>query len=106
MKINKILLIIFLLAFKSSIAKNIWIGEWLASDQWQSEFLISINKDGTANSGYGDGETGKWKVIDGNLNILWDSGKSDYFFSGVMGYQRIHRNKAQSYTSGLRKSAD
>ena len=106
MKTNRILLIIFLLAFKFANAKNIWIGEWLASDQWQSEFLISINKDGTANSGYGDGETGKWKVIDGNLNILWDSGKSDYFFSGVMGYQRIHRNKAQSYTSGLRKSAD
>ena len=106
MKTHKIVLIIFLLAFKFSNAKNIWIGEWLATDQWQSEFLILINKDGTANSAYGDGETGKWKIIDGNLHILWDSGKSDYFFSGVMGYQRIYKNKEQSYTTGLRRSAD
>ena len=47
-----------------------------------------------------------WKIVDGNLKIIWDSGKSDYFFQGVMGYQRIRKNKNQSYTSGLRKLSD
>ena len=34
---------------------------------------------------------------------FWDSGKSDYFFQGVMGYQRIRKNKNNSYTSGLKR---
>ena len=52
---------------------------------------------------YGDGESGSWKIIDGNLKIIWNSGKSDYFFQGVMGYQRIRKNKNNSYTSGLKR---
>tara|TARA_B100000035_G_scaffold294881_1_gene285505 strand:- start:2069 stop:2383 length:315 start_codon:yes stop_codon:yes gene_type:complete len=95
-----------LLYFAYVQAKNIWIGEWVASDQWQSEFLISINDDGTASSNYGSGETGSWKFIDGNLKIIWDSGKTDYFFSGVMGFQRIRKNKNESYTSGLKRLSD
>ena len=87
-------------------AKNSWVGEWIASDQWQSEFSISINDDGTASSDYGSGEIGSWKLIDGNLKIIWDSGKTDYFFSGVMGFQRIRKNKNESYTSGLKKLSD
>ena len=87
-------------------AKNSWVGEWIASDQWQSEFSISINDDGTASSDYGSGEIGSWKLIDGNLEIIWDSGKTDYFFSGVMGFQRIRKNKNESYTSGLKKLSD
>ena len=68
--------------------------------------LIKIKKDGTASSNYGSGEIGEWKLTDGNLTIFWNSGKTDYFFSGVMGYQRIRKNKNQSYTSGLRKSSN
>ena len=63
--------------------QNNWLGEWIALDQWQSEFSIKINKDGSANSNYGDGESGSWKIIDGNLKIIWNSGKSDYFFQGA-----------------------
>ena len=102
------LLLIFLIFFffKSVEAKNIWLGEWIASDKWQSEFSIKIKKDGTASSNYGSGEIGEWKLTDGNLTIFWNSGKTDYFFSGVMGYQRIRKNKNQSYTSGLRKSSN
>ena len=84
-------------------AKNTWIGKWVASDKWQSEFSISINDDGSASSNYGSGENGSWKFIDGNLKIIWDSGKTDYFFSGVMGFQRIRKNKNESYTSGLKR---
>ena len=46
---------------------------------------------------------GEWKLTDGNLTIQWESGKTDYFFNGVMGFQRIRKNKNDSYTSGLRK---
>ena len=103
----KTLIFVFsLLYFTFVQAKNIWIGEWVASDQWQSEFLISINNDGTASSNYGSGETGSWKFTDGNLEIIWDSGKTDYFFSGVMGFQRIRKNKSESYTSGLKRLSD
>ena len=89
-----------------TFAKNNWLGEWIALDQWQSEFSIKINKDGSANSNYGDGESGSWKIIDGNLKIIWNPGKSDYIFQGVMGYQRIRKNKNNSYTSGLKRLSD
>ena len=49
---------------------------------------------------------GEWKIVDGNLKIIWDSGKSDYFFHGVMGYQRIRKKKNNSYTSGLKRSSN
>ena len=41
-----------------------------------------------------------------NIEIVWESGKKDYLFQGVMGFQRISKDKDQSYTSGLRKSLD
>ena len=101
-------LLIFLMLFfsKLSYSKNLWIGEWVALDQWQSELSIKINKDGSATSNYGNGESGSWKLIDGNLEIIWNSGKSDYFFQGVMGYQRIRKEREKSYTSGLMKSSN
>ena len=89
--------------FNNANAKNNWLGEWRASAKWQSEFSIKINKDGSASSNYGSGETGNWKLTDGNLTIFWNSGKTDYFFNGVMGYQRIRKDRNESYTSGLRK---
>jgi len=101
---NLLLKFLFLFFFFSNVnAKNNWLGEWIASDKWQSEFSIKINEDGSASSNYGSGETGNWKFTDGNLTIFWNSGKTDYFFNGVMGYQRIRKNKNESYTSGLRK---
>ena len=36
---------IFLFLFSFVEAKNIWLGEWVAQDKWQSEFSILINKD-------------------------------------------------------------
>ena len=87
-------------------AKSIWLGEWIASDKWQSEFSIKINEDGSASSNYGSGEMVNGILTDGNLNNFWESGKTDYFFNGVMGYQRIRKNKNESYTSGLRKLSD
>ena len=98
---------LFLLTLFSKVnSKSIWLGEWIASDKWQSEFSIIVNEDGSASSNYGSGEYGEWKLIDGNLKIFWESGKTDYFFNGVMGYQRIRKNKNESYTSGLRKLSD
>ena len=98
---------LFLLTLFSKVnSKSIWLGEWIASDKWQSEFSIIVNEDGSASSNYGSGENGEWKLIDGNLTIFWESGKTDYFFNGVMGYQRIRKNKNESYTSGLRKLSD
>ena len=95
---------LFLFFFFSNVnAKNNLLGEWIASDKWQSEFSIKINEDGSASSNYGSGETGNWKFTDGNLTIFWNSGKTDYFFNGVMGYQRIRKDRNESYTSGLRK---
>jgi hypothetical protein len=75
-------------------------------DQWQSEFLIEINENGTATTNYGNGENGEWKIVDGNVEIIWESGKRDYLFSGVMGFQRLSKKKGDSYTSGMRKSLD
>ena len=98
--------IIFIFLFFNAYANENWIGKWIASDQWQSEFQIEIKEDGNATSTYGSGEKGRWKIVDGNIEIRWDSGKKDYIFQGVMGFQRISKNKNQSYTSGLRKSLD
>ena len=101
---NKIyIFFITIFLFKTAFSKNIWIGEWVALDKWQSEFSIIVHKDGNAISNYGDGDEGKWSLVDGNLEIRWESGKSDYFFNGVMGYQRISRFRENSYTSGLKK---
>ena len=99
----KIIFFLVLVFYTLSYAKNSWLGKWIALDQWQSEFFIKINEDGSAISNYGNGESGSWKIVDGNLKIIWDSGKSDYFFQGVMGYQRIRKNKTNSYTSGLQR---
>ena len=52
------------------------------------KFSIKIYENGMAESNYGNGEVGEWSLVDGNLKIIWNSGKSDYFFHGVMGYQR------------------
>ena len=99
----KIIFLLFFLFFKTvTFAQNNWLGEWIALDEWQSEFSIKINKDGSASSNYGNGEKGSWKIVDGNLEIIWNSGKSDYFFQGVMGFQKIRKNKNNSYTSGLK----
>ena len=104
-KLKYLCLLIFFI-FSESNSNDIWIGKWVALDQWQSEFLIEINKNGTATTNYGNGENGEWKIVDGNLEIIWESGKIDYLFSGVMGFQRLSKKKGDSYTTGMRKSLD
>ena len=105
-KLKIICFMIFFLFFNNSLANNPWIGKWLALDQWQSEFEIQVNQDGSAITNYGNGDNGTWSIVDGNLEIRWDSGKKDYLFSGVMGYQRLSKDKNNSYTTGLKKSFD
>ena len=83
-----------------------WVGKWKALDKWQSEFLIEIYTDGTASTDYGNGENGNWTIVDGNLQIIWESGKKDYIFSGVMGYQRLSKSRSDSYTSGMKRLFD
>ena len=100
----KYLIFLFFFIFTESHSKNIWIGKWVALDKWQSEFIIEINQNGTAKTNYGNGDTGRWTIVDGNLEIKWESGQIDYLFRGVMGFQRISRKRGQSYTSGLSKS--
>jgi hypothetical protein len=92
--------------FSFCYSNDLWIGEWIATDQWQSEFFITVNEDGTAKTNYGNGDVGTWIIKDGTIEIKWESGKTDYLFSGVMGFQRISKNKDRSYTSGLRKLLD
>ena len=96
-----------MLLINSNVFTNeIWLGKWKALDQWQSEFIIEIKKDGLATTDYGNGENGSWTIVDGNLEIIWKSGKIDFLFRGVMGYQRLSKNKGSSYTSGLSRSLD
>ncbi len=96
---------LFMIFFYNTVLSfDNWIGNWIALDQWQSEFEIVIKKDGTATTDYGSGDQGNWLIVDGNLLIKWSSGKEDYLFSGVMGYQRLSKDKNGSYTSGLSKS--
>lgn len=90
--------------FSSLIANRLsWIGNWMALDEWKSEFNIEIIETGMAISNYGNGEKGQWKIIDGNLEIIWDSGRKDYIFSGVMGIQRLSDFKGKKYTTGMKK---
>ena len=102
----KFLIILFLIFFSECFSNELWIGKWKALDKWQSEFLIEINDDGTAFTDYGNGEKGRWKIVDGNLQIIWGSGAKDYIFSGVMGYQRLSNSRGDSYTSGMKKLFD
>ena len=103
---KKLAVFLFFVFSNNALAMNKWVGHWIAYDQWQSEFSIFISENGSANSNYGNGEKGSWKSIDGNLEINWSSGQKDFFFDGVMGYQRIRKSKNRSYTSGLKKSFD
>ena len=91
---NKFILF-FSILFYLSIAepKTSWTGKWQALDEWQSEFSIVIKNDGSATSNYGNGERGNWEIVDGNLEIEWDSGITDYIFNGVMGIQRLRKTK-------------
>ena len=100
------LIVLFLLFFNECFSNELWIGKWKALDKWQSEFLIQINDDGTAITSYGNGEKGNWKIVDGNLQIIWESGTKDYIFNGVMGYQRLSKSRNDSYTSGMKKLFD
>ncbi len=108
LKLRKLKVLCFLicLVFNSSYSNDIWIGKWTALDKWQSEFLIEIHKNGNAQTNYGNGESGAWSIVDGNLQIIWESGKKDYLFRGVMGFQRLSKNKGDSYTSGMKKLLD
>ena len=100
------LIVLFLIFFNECFSNELWIGKWKALDKWQSEFLIQINDDGTAITSYGNGEKGNWKIVDGNLQIIWESGTKDYIFNGVMGYQRLSKSRNDSYTSGMKKLFD
>ncbi len=97
--------VLFFLIFSNAIASSPWHGFWIATDEWQSEYLVEIKKDGSAKSDYGNGESGSWKIKDGNLEILWDSGKIDYWFNGVMGFQRLSKSSTKTYTSGVRRKS-
>tara|TARA_A100001035_G_scaffold140693_1_gene110542 strand:+ start:221 stop:547 length:327 start_codon:yes stop_codon:yes gene_type:complete len=100
---NLLLLICFVLFETEAYANDNWYGKWIATDEWQSEFNVTIRKDGIAISEYGSGEEGTWKIKDGNLEILWESGSTDYWFNGVMGFQRLFKDRNKSYTSGIRR---
>ena len=100
------LIVLFLIFFNECFSNELWVGKWKALDKWQSEFLIEINDDGTALTNYGNGEKGNWTIVDGNLQIIWESGTKDYIFSGVMGYQRLSKSRNDSYTSGMKKLLD
>ena len=97
------LLIFFVLFLQKAFANYNWNGTWVATDEWQSEYNVIIKQNGIAISEYGNGEEGTWKIKDGNLEIIWESGSSDYWFKGVMGFQRLFKNKNRSYTSGIRR---
>ena len=105
-KLKFLCFFVFFLIHSFTSANEIWIGKWKALDQWQSEFLIEIMEGGFAATDYGNGEKGLWSLVDGNLEIVWESGKKDFLFRGVMGYQRLSNDRGKSYTSGLSKSLD
>ena len=103
-----ILIIFFFLLNFSSVSTKMsiskWVGDWIALDEWKSEFIISLKEDGEAISNYADGDKGIWLIIDNNVEIKWNSGKSDFIFRGVMGLQRLHKSSQRNYTSGIKKS--
>ena len=96
-------LISLVLLSQKTFSNDTWQGMWIATDEWQSEYNVIIKKDGVAISEYGNGEEGIWKIKDGNLEITWESGSTDYWFNGVMGFQRLFKDKNKSYTSGIRR---
>ena len=61
----------------------------MALDEWKSEFNIEIIETGMAISTYGNGEKGQWKIIDGNLEIIWESGRKRLYFFRCNGYSEI-----------------
>ena len=101
---KSLLFLISLVLFSQPTFSNYsWQGMWIATDEWQSEYNVIIKQDGVAISEYGNGEKGTWKIKDGNLEIIWESGSTDYWFNGVMGFQRLFKDKNKSYTSGIRR---
>ena len=70
---NLLLLMCLVIFHHKANANNNWYGKWVATDEWQSEYNVTIKKDGIAISEYGNGEEGKWRIKDGNLEITWES---------------------------------
>jgi len=102
--LKSLLFLVCLVLFShKTYANHNWQGIWIATDEWQSEYTVQIKQDGIAISEYGNGEEGIWKIKDGNLEINWASGSTDYWFNGVMGFQRLFKDKNKSYTSGIRR---
>ena len=92
---------LFLLTLFSKVNSKIyWLGEWIASDKWQSEFSIIVNEDGSASSNYGSGEYGEWKLTDGNLTIFWESGKTDYFLTVLWVIRGLEKIKMKAILLG------
>lgn len=74
----------------SSPAAAGWEGIWETRDQYGSVFYFVVNPDGTALSYYGDGIPGTWETADTDATrIIWENGRKDYLFNGIMGMQRI-----------------
>ncbi len=99
---------LFLLSFVSSLVfadEKKWLGEWIAFDEWKSQYIIKLEKNYEASSNYADGQEGTWAFKDGNILIEWNNGKTDFIFNGVMGLQRLHKSKKSSYTSGIKKKS-
>ena len=57
-----LLLTVLVLFQQKAYADNNWYGKWVATDEWQSEYNVTIKKDGIAISEYGNGEEGTWKI--------------------------------------------
>ena len=85
------LIVLFLIFFNECFSNELWVGKWKALDKWQSEFLIEINDDGTAFTNYGNGEKGNWTIVDGNLQIIWESGTKDYIFQWSYGLSKAFK---------------
>ena len=70
-------------------ARADWDGLWQTTDAHGSEFYIEVKPDGLAHMYYGDGIEGTWKKEGSGLRIVWEGGKEDFLFNGVMGRQRL-----------------
>ena len=90
----KFLFLVFF--FNNANAKNNWLGEWIASDKWQSEFSIKINEDGSASSNYGSGETGNGNLQTEILQFFGIQVKLIIFLMELWGIKELEKTKMKA----------
>lgn len=75
-------------------------GRWSVQHTDGSEFVITLHKDGTAESTFGEGERGAWRVEGETVHVFWTDGWDDIIYRNGPGFRK------SAWEPGARRDGD